>query len=298
MSYPHLLPLLALLFSTISAHPRPQDQAQNQVPTAPNPWAAINSQTPLCPRPRKRIPHPLSSSNQHPKPAPFFFHLSSLQPETQSQPQHPRPLRPTHATAIPPRPQHMQLPHAPSPSNPLTPLSALSTNASVFGITCLNDGTGMRLNPPSCASNALELCYRLSYLPSASPRGTWLWSASSLTNCTFGVYLPLNESTSARIPGYARCVSEVLGGLARGCAGAAWAGNGDGNPAQGAVVGVEGGEARVPNVGAINLRRLPSVEQSGVAVDERYASYLMVAQTFDMSVVADALEELRGRGWG
>lgn len=86
--------------------------------------------------------------------------------------------------------------------------------------------------------------------------------------------------------------------MARGCAGAAWAGNGDGNPAQGAVVGVEGGRARVPNVGAINLRRLPSLEQTGVAVDERYASYLMVAQTYDMSVVADALEELRGEGGG
>lgn len=102
------------------------------------------------------------------------------------------------------------------------------------------------------------------------------------------------------MPGYARCVSDVLGGLARGCAGAAWAGNGNGNgnPAVGAVVGVVGGEVQVPNVGAINLRRLPSVNQTGEAVDARYPSYVVVAQTYDQSVVADALEELRREGGG
>lgn len=239
------------------------------------------------------MPHPTSSTSQN-LTIPYDPSLNSTNTTDPCGPpaQYQRSLPVSLNTCTAPTP--------PSFDNPLTPLSSLSTAASVFGISCLNDGTGMRLNAPSCATNALEMCYRLSYIPASAPRGEWLWSASQSTNCTFGVFLPPDKERSAKVPGYARCVSDVLGGLARGCAGKQWAGNipqGQGHgPASGAVVGVDGGQVKVPNVGAVNLRKLPSLNQTGEAVDENYPSYILVAQTYDQSLVKDALAELRRMG--
>ena len=173
----------------------------------------------------------------------------------------------------PPRPRG-----PPGPSHPVTtavstcgevvaPSIAADGNYSVgrisdatpssHGVNCINDHTGEILNFTSCERNLENLCIQLQN-PQVQ-RGQWLWSSGG-PNCTFGVWLPIDEETSAQIPAYAHCRNDIMEPMARWC----------GYDTHGRS-----------NVATVNLAKLPTPNFTGEAVDANHPSYIMVAETYD-----------------
>ncbi|KAL6719467.1 hypothetical protein ACLMJK_003707 [Lecanora helva] len=134
---------------------------------------------------------------------------------------------------------------------------AETSSKQAYGVYCMNDKTGEALNHNSCDDAMWTICDMIAggWGSEYQTPDRWTWSTQN-GNCTFGYWLPKG---GAPPPSPDRCRKQILAPMSEKCRGPEY------------------------NVGAVNLRKLPSADASGITgtglpVDGQYPSYIMVAQ--------------------
>ncbi|KAG7008868.1 mediator of RNA polymerase II transcription subunit 12 [Physcia stellaris] len=124
-----------------------------------------------------------------------------------------------------------------------------------YGVMCLNSSTSQAtIKTNNCDRTTTDICKKIQ--SKYSPRGKWIWSSIGGAGCAMGYWLP-HYNGSAPPPDTKRCEEGIYGTMLDRC------------------TSLEDNYFGVSNIAAVNLRRLPSTNGTGMQVNVGYPSYII-----------------------